>query len=181
MDSPARVRTVGRVAIRVLIAGVEPRAEELRTSNGEVEIVGRVGSLAAAEDALRALRPSVLVLDGALTHHEGLCSLPRLRQASPETAFVLPPLDLPGPRLVRAVRLAARPPERRTRVNGLTARERDVVRLVALGHTNREIADRLFLSVRTVETHRSRIQKRLELTSRAQLVGWAIDEGLLAS
>jgi two-component system response regulator NreC len=50
---------------------------------------------------------------------------------------------------------------------------------VALGHTNREIADQLVLSVRTVETHRARIQKRLELKSRAQLIRWALDQGLL--
>jgi two-component system response regulator NreC len=167
------------VAVRVLIAGNQTHDEELRGANGSVEIVGRVRSLAAAEEALRALRPSVLVLDAELTHHEGLCSLPRLRRASPQTAVVLPPSDPHGPRLLRAVCVAARESEARTRVNGLTSREREVVRLVALGHTNREIAKRLFLSVRTVETHRARIQKRLELTSRAELVRWALEEGLL--
>jgi two-component system response regulator NreC len=175
----SRRRIVGYVAIRVLIAGNQPPDEELHTINGDLEVVGRVRSLAAAEGALRTLRPSVLVLDDDLTHHEGICSLARLRRASPQTAVVLPPIELPSPRLVRAVRLAARDPETRTRVNGLTARERDVVRHVALGHTNREIADSLFLSVRTVETHRARIQKRLELSSRAELVRWALDQGLL--
>ena len=52
-------------------------------------------------------------------------------------------------------------------------------KLLALGHTNREIAERLFLSVRTVETHRARIQARLEVGSRAELVRWALDQGLL--
>jgi two-component system response regulator NreC len=166
------------VAIRVLIAGDRPPDEDVRTANGDIEIVGRIRSLAAAEEALRTLRPSVLVLDSKLTHDEGLCSLPRLRQASPRTAIVLPPVDFPGPRLVRAVRLAAGDSER-TRVNGLTSRERDIVRLLALGYTNREIAERLFLSVRTVETHRARIQGRLEVASRAELVRWALDHGLL--
>ncbi len=175
---PAR-RSVGSVAIRVLIAGDWPPDEDLRSTNGDVEVVGRTRSLAAAEEALRTLRPSVLVLDTKLTHEEGLCSLPRLRQASPQTAIVLPPDDFPGPRLVRAVRLAAGDSEARTRVNGLTSRERDIVRLLALGHTNREIAERLFLSVRTVETHRARIQGRLKIASRAELVRWALDEGLL--
>ena len=171
--------SVCSVATRVLIAGTRPLDGELRGANGDIEIVGRVRSFAAAEEALRALRPSVLVLDTAMSHHDGLCSLPALRRASPETAIVLPPVDVPGPRLVRAVRLAARDSALRARVNGLTARERDVVRLIALGHTNREIGERLFLSVRTVETHRARIQKRLGLSTRADLVRWALDQGLL--
>jgi two-component system, NarL family, response regulator NreC len=179
MAAAAVLHSVGRVAIRVLIAGNRPHDEELRAANGDVEIVGRVRSLSAAEEALRTLHPSVLVLDEDLTHHDGLCSLSRLRRASPQTAVVLPPIDLPGPRLVRAVRVAARGLNGRTRVNGLTARERDIVRLVALGHTNREIADQLVLSVRTVEKHRARIQTRLELKSRAQLIRWALDQGLL--
>jgi two-component system response regulator NreC len=148
-------------------------------ANGQVEIVGHVRSLPDAEKALRALRPSVLVLDSELTHHEGLCCLPALRRASPGTAIVLPPAGEPGPRLVRAVRMAAQDFERRRDDDGLTVRERDVVRMVALGHTNREIAERLVLSVRTVETHRSRIHRRLELRSRAELVSWALEQGLL--
>jgi two-component system response regulator NreC len=61
----------------------------------------------------------------------------------------------------------------------LTPRERDIVRLVALGHTSREIAERLVLSVRTVESHRARAQRRLGLRTRAQLVRWALERGLL--
>ena len=76
------------------------------------------------EQAMRALRPSVLVLDVDLTHHEGICSLPALRRASPETAIVLPPAGDRGPRLVRAVRIAARDSERRRENDGLTGRER---------------------------------------------------------
>jgi two-component system, NarL family, response regulator NreC len=143
-------------------------------------VVGHVRSLDEAEEAMRALRPSVLVLDAELTHHGGLCSLPALRRASPDTAIVLPPAGEPGPRLVRAVRVAARDSQRRRHDDELTARERDVVRLVALGHTSREIADRLVLSVRTVETHRARIQRRLGLGSRSELVRWALEHGLLA-
>ena len=154
--------------------------QELRTANGQVEVIGHVRSLEEAEDAMRQLRPSVLVLDACFTHHDGFCSLPALRRASPETAIVIPPAGEPGPRLVRAVRLAARDFARRRHGDGLTSRERDVVRLAALGHTNREIADRLVLSVRTVETHRSRIQRRLGLGTRAELVRWAIEHGMLA-
>jgi two-component system response regulator NreC len=61
----------------------------------------------------------------------------------------------------------------------LSTRERDVLRLIALGHTNTEIAEQLFLSTRTVETHRAHIQRKLDLTTRAELVRYALDNGLL--
>jgi two-component system, NarL family, response regulator NreC len=62
----------------------------------------------------------------------------------------------------------------------LSGREREVLRLLALGHTNQEIAQMLYLSVRTAETHRARIMQKLGLTTRAELVRYAIDHGLLA-
>ena len=61
----------------------------------------------------------------------------------------------------------------------LSEREREVLRLLALGHTNQEIAKMLYLSVRTVETHRAHIMQKLRLTTRAELVRYAIDQGLL--
>jgi two-component system response regulator NreC len=54
-----------------------------------------------------------------------------------------------------------------------------VLRLVALGHTNPEIATQLFLSVRTVESHRAHIHQKLRVSTRAELVRYAIDNGLL--
>jgi len=62
----------------------------------------------------------------------------------------------------------------------LTDRERDVVRLLALGHTNQAVAAQLYLSVRTVETHRAHAMSKLRLTTRAELVRWALDHDLLA-
>jgi two-component system response regulator NreC len=61
----------------------------------------------------------------------------------------------------------------------LSERELQVLRMVALGHTNSEIADRLYLSVRTVETHRSHIQQKLRLRNRSDLVRYALAHGLL--
>jgi two-component system response regulator NreC len=61
----------------------------------------------------------------------------------------------------------------------LSEREREVLRLLALGHTNQEIAKMLYLSVRTVETHRAHIMQKLRLETRAELVRHAIDQGLL--
>ena len=61
----------------------------------------------------------------------------------------------------------------------LSEREHEVLRLLALGHTNQEIAKQLFISVRTVETHRARIVQKLRLKSRAELVRYALATGVL--
>jgi two-component system response regulator NreC len=61
----------------------------------------------------------------------------------------------------------------------LSDREREVLRLLALGHTNQEIAKQLYISVRTAETHRAHIMQKLRLSSRAELVRYALEQGLL--
>ena len=61
----------------------------------------------------------------------------------------------------------------------LSDRERDVLHLLALGHTNQEISDKLFISVRTAETHRAHIMQKLRLGTRAELVRYALENGLL--
>lgn len=61
----------------------------------------------------------------------------------------------------------------------LSPRETDVLKLMALGHTNREIGDQLSLSVRTVETHRAHIQQKLGLSSRPELTRYALAHGLI--
>jgi two-component system response regulator NreC len=61
----------------------------------------------------------------------------------------------------------------------LSDREREVLKLLALGHTNQEIAKQLYISVRTAETHRAHIMRKLGLETRAGLVRYAIDHGLL--
>jgi two-component system response regulator NreC len=61
----------------------------------------------------------------------------------------------------------------------LTEREIEVLRRIALGHTNAEIAEQLFLSVRTVESHRAHIQQKLRLTTRSELVRFALEHGLV--
>jgi two-component system, NarL family, response regulator NreC len=61
----------------------------------------------------------------------------------------------------------------------LSDREREVLRLLALGHTNQEIAKMLYISVRTAETHRAHIMQKLGLSTRAELVRYALSHGLL--
>jgi two-component system response regulator NreC len=61
----------------------------------------------------------------------------------------------------------------------LSGREREVLRLLALGHTNQEIATKLYVSVRTAESHRAKIGEKLGLRTRAELVRYALDTGVL--
>jgi two-component system, NarL family, response regulator NreC len=61
----------------------------------------------------------------------------------------------------------------------LSERERDVLRLIALGHTNADVAEQLYISIRTVESHRAHIQQKLRLASRAELVRYALERGLV--
>lgn len=95
--------------------------------------------------------------------------------------------------LIEAVRLAAQGelylnPQLGARIvvepppgppDGLSEEEVEILRLVALGHTNAEIGERLFLSGRTVETHRRMLQRRLGLSTRAELVAYVLERGLL--
>jgi len=67
----------------------------------------------------------------------------------------------------------------RAEADPLSTREHEVLRLLALGHTNQEIAKQLFISVRTAETHRARIMQKLRLANRAELVRYALATGVL--
>jgi two-component system, NarL family, response regulator NreC len=82
-----------------------------------------------------------------------------------------------NPRL--GARMAAEPAIPSGPPDDLSEREVEVLRMIALGHTNAEIAGRLFLSVRTVESHRAHIQQKLRRSSRADLVRYALDHGLV--
>ena len=96
-----------------------------------------------------------------------------IREVAQGGRYVHPEL---GARLV-----AAETEERkRAEADPLSDREREVLRLLALGHTNQEIAKQLYISVRTAETHRAHIMQKLRLSSRAELVRYALDQGLLA-
>lgn len=75
------------------------------------------------------------------------------------------------------VKLATEAPDSAN--GGLSEREYGILKLIALGHTNAEIADQLFLSIRTVESHRANIQDKLDLGSRAELVRYALDHGII--
>jgi two-component system, NarL family, response regulator NreC len=95
-----------------------------------------------------------------------------VRQVAGGTRYVDPTL---GARIAAADADAERAAEQ----DPLSDREREVLRLLALGHTNQEIAKSLFISVRTAETHRAHIMQKLRISTRAELVRYAISQGLL--
>jgi two-component system response regulator NreC len=95
-----------------------------------------------------------------------------IREVAGGGRYVSPEL---GARLLAAETEA----EKRAAEDPLSDREREVLRLLALGHTNQEIAQQLYISVRTAETHRAHIMQKLRLQSRAELVRHAIDQKLL--
>lgn len=72
------------------------------------------------------------------------------------------------------------PGEDKARYDGLSERERQVLTLVAEGKTSQQIADELFLSVNTVQTHRAHIMEKLNLQNRAELIRYALRKGLIA-
>ena len=188
-------------------AGVRPERRRLLESAPGIEIVAEAGDADSAVAAAARLRPAALVLD--LDRPGDISSLDTIRaleQASPGTRvivlmtkddarFVRHALhagaaacildDLPDEDLIDAVRRAATrgiapaQPQPGSPPDDLTEREFDVLRLLALGHTNAEVAAQLHLSVRTVEAHRAHLQRKLGRPSRAELVRYALDRGLL--
>jgi two-component system response regulator NreC len=97
-----------------------------------------------------------------------------IREVAAGGRYVHPEL---GARLVMAEAEAMK----RADEDPLSDREREVLRLLARGYTNQEIAEQLFISVRTAETHRAHVMQKLRLGSRAELVSYALANGLLES
>jgi DNA-binding NarL/FixJ family response regulator len=119
---------------------------------------GYVLKQAAGDELLSAIRT---VQDGGvfLHPHHALA----LANATPDSNADSLPLD-----------------EKQTRLQSLSEREAEVFRLVALGHSNNEIADLMFLSVKTIETYKARLMKKLGLATRAELVRYALEVGVLS-
>jgi two-component system response regulator NreC len=188
-------------------AAVRPELRRLLESASGLEVVAEAGDAESPVETVVRHTPAALVLD--LDRPGDISSLDTIRavgQASPETRvivlvtiddarFVRHALhagaaacildDLPGEDLIEAVRraathtLAPAQPEPGPPPDDLTEREFEVLRLLALGHTNAEIAAQLHLSVRTVEAHRAHLQQKLRRPTRAELVRYALDRGLL--
>jgi two-component system, NarL family, response regulator NreC len=97
-----------------------------------------------------------------------------IREVAAGNRYVHPEL---GARLVAAESAALR----RAEEDPLSERERQILTLLARGYTNQEIAKQLYISVRTAETHRAHVMQKLRLSTRAELVGYALDHGMLES
>jgi two-component system, NarL family, response regulator NreC len=118
-----------------------------------------------AREAMRAG-----ALGYVLKHSAGSELVSAVRAAAAGETYLNPKL---GAQLAAAPEEAPGPPD------GLSEREVEILRLIGLGHTNTEIAERLYLSVRTVESHRAHIQQKTGRTTRAELVRYALDHGLI--
>ena len=156
----------------------------------DVTMPGRSGLEAAAEIAQAAPGARILVLsmhDDPSYVREAFASgasgyllkeaadadlVAAVREVAAGMLYVHPAL---GARLAAADAAAAA----LAAADPLSDREREVLRLLALGHTNQEIAKMLFISVRTAETHRAHIMQKLRLSTRAELVRYALQHGLL--
>jgi two-component system response regulator NreC len=150
------------------------------TGGSSIEAIGRlrervpdtqIVALTTEESPVLAQRALAAGATGYVTKDLADSELPRaIRAAVCGEQFVSPPV---------ATRLETL--HRSLTENELTAREVEVLRLIALGHTSVEIARKLRLSPRTVETHRAHIHTKLELATRAQLVSYALRHGLLGT
>jgi two-component system, NarL family, response regulator NreC len=120
---------------------------------------------ALARDALRAGATGFVLKDAAEAE-----LLAAIRAAAAGRTYLNPELG---------AQLAAEGPDGGGRPDDLSARELEVLELIALGHTNGEIASRLFLSVRTVESHRAHIQQKTRRFTRAELVAYAREHGIV--
>ena len=173
------------------------------------EVVAEASSASEALTMARRESPDAIVLDIGLRDRSGLEILPQLRESGArvvilsmqdEPVYARRALEQGAQgyvlkdaadeeladalRAVLADRLYVQPAMAARLVMGepeddLTQRERDVLRLIALGHTNQEIAKRLFLSVRTIEAHRRHILTKLRLNTRADLVRYALGTHLV--
>ena len=178
-------------------------------ATGRFEIVGEAAEVSEALERARLLRPDVVVLDLTLRDGSGLDAIADLRELGTrvvilsmqdEPAYARKAFELGAQGYVvkdaadeeladaidavladriyvhpaLAARLVLGEPE-----DDLTERERQILRLIALGYTNQEIAGQLFLSVRTIEAHRRHILDKLRLTSRAELVRYALERRIV--
>lgn len=173
-DVPTAERRVAAYHPKVLVLDVNmpggssiPAIPRLRESAPATSIVVLtvLSDPELARDALRAGATGYVLKEAA----EGEL-IRAVRLAAEGRTYLNPEL---GARLAAEMPASPRPPD------DLSAREVEVLRLLALGHTNSEIATQLYLSVRTVESHRAHIQQKTQRSSRAELVSYAHERGLL--
>ncbi len=194
----------------------------LLASESDVEIVGEAGTAREALEAVRLLKPTVVLMDIGLPDLSGIDATREIKRTNPEVAVValtihedeeyffkmlevgaggyVPKRAAPE-ELLTAIRAAAagevylypsmakllvkdylsqdRSTDAVSTLDGLTDREQEVLRYLAEGADNEEIADSLVISIKTVARHRENIMHKLGLHSRAELVRYAIRKGII--
>ncbi len=194
----------------------------LLASESDVEIVGEAGTAREALEAVRLLKPTVVLMDIGLPDLSGIDATREIKRTSPEVAVValtihedeeyffkmlevgaggyVPKRAAPE-ELLTAIRAAAagevylypsmakllvkdflsqdRSTDTASTLDGLTDREQEVLRYLAEGADNQEIADALVISIKTVARHRENIMQKLGLHSRSELVRYAIRKGII--
>ncbi len=205
-ESPAAAVRIALVDDHAVVRGGIRR---LLDEVDEFQVVGEAGTADDAVRVCGDQRPDLVVLDLGLGDRSGLEILPELvelgarvvvlsMQHQPAyarlafergaSAYVLK--DAADAELIAAIRAAMGGgrylhPALAARLaagagdDELTGREREILRAIALGHTNQEIAAQLHLSVRTIEAHRRHVATKLRLRTRADLVHYAREHGLL--
>jgi len=203
MDRPASPLASSRIPERIRVLLLEDNEDdaelirhELRRS-GMATITDRVDSEAAFAAALREFEPDVVLSDHSLAQFDAQSALAILRKVRPTTPLIIvtghPNSDatvaclragaedllIKGNlgRLAEAITAAL---DLRRPLEGLTPRQIEVLRLVSEGHRTRDIASRLKLSVKTVESHRGEVMKRLEIHDVVNLVRYALRVGLVS-
>jgi DNA-binding CsgD family transcriptional regulator len=152
--------------IEAVFSGATPLPEPLRWRSELLKgrVLVALGRRSEAADAYRAARRTI----------EGLCS--RIADDEVRDSFRAGAMALlPRTREETAVRAAAR-----EQFDGLSPREREIASLVALGHSNREIAEELVVSERTVAVHVTNMLAKLGFGSRTQIATWAVAKGIAA-
>jgi DNA-binding NarL/FixJ family response regulator len=153
----------------------------------DIEMPGMGGFEGTAKIRERSPRAKILVL----TMHDEARDVRRAFESGADGYLLKSAADEDLVRAIHAVAAGERyvhpalgatlaAPRRQSPLDDLTAREREILRLLALGHTNQEIAERLIVSVRTVESHRAHVMGKLGVATRAEMVRVALDAGLLA-
>lgn len=194
----------------------------LLSNESDVEIVGEAGTAQEALEAVKSLRPEVVLMDIGLPDMSGIDAAREIKRTNPEVAVValtihedeeyffkmleagasgyVPKRAAPE-ELLTAIRSAAagevylypslakllvkdylaqeRTSEAEKALDGLTEREQEVLRYLAEGMANDDIAKDLVISVKTVARHRENIMQKLGLHSRSELVRYAIRKGII--
>jgi DNA-binding NarL/FixJ family response regulator len=165
---------------------------------GLAPVTKRVDSEEAFISALREFGPEIVLSDHSPAQFDACAALRLLRRLRPVTPLIVVSGSLNGEKAVACVRAGAedvivkphlsRLPSSisnavsiRRPLHKLTPRQIEVLRMVADGHRTRDIADKLKLSVKTVESHRGEVMKRLEMHDVVSLVRYAFRVGLISA